>query len=980
MADIKILNGYNIKDAVAREGLNDKIRQVSILPTLTRTDGEIVQYVGETTGDYIQGYFYKGTFVEGERVDIDTSSSVAMGLVITNIDNYKAYLSWLETQYSTTVESLTFECTGGPMVGVKINDGVDYVQVCDPSGVNDPSDTPAYYGGVFSWIGISITNPSTGDEITVTIENTDPSDPSSYEWTPVAVENTIDRVRRIESFPVLPERTNEIVQYIGNTTINYHHGYFYQSNYESVVPDYSHAGTLGIEVSDQTKFDFYVAWLEEYYGGKLEWLRFENTDTYMIGTYSNLVDGDYTAVYNPGGEPTVGTLYSGAFPSWVGLRFSNAESNTGNYLTITIGGDPEDPSSYTWNQIFVQENYPVIDNVTSTSTTSALSANMGKTLQDQITALKGIGRFLAVWSCKDGLPKTQPATLPYEYKTGDYYIVDDVIVPTPSSATISQTSGSGITADVDVSTLETFMGLDADEELKFWYTDYLCVKSRTSDPEDTSIVNVVDTDKFDTLYQTQSQIVSGNPDYPDFYGIHIEMYSEYSQVDSLFLNCYKIRLSRCYYNQDKTGTYYEPFGFIISPLRDGQEALNAILQEDYGFEFRGNLIVNPVTGGHQNNMFDITKSGVDEWTFGLADVNLSNYGIDITGSCSADDVLTVEYTAATHNYRPVGTSYNGEASTTWLPAEDNTVRPSDVYVFDGTTWTLQYNSSAGAPVQDVQLNGVSVVENKIANIEPEADDVAYNNSSVPSLTTVQAVLDNLVNIHYYVEPSFSTFTTDKSGSYERQPTAITDITFSWNLNKTPAEGDVLKITTGQNGTGDLIYDIMANEPASKWKSGTYELSSFTTTNTNKTYYIYYKDNHSTVPTGKSSTASRSTSISFYINKYYGASTLEDPTAAQIRALTNATSSKALASTTFNFGEGKYWYYCIPKETDTGSALQFSIGPAGSEALQSNNYFIYEINDFENAQGYVVPLRVYKFKKTPAGLPDKLTGTLNVKVA
>ena len=961
------------------------VRKVTELPIIPNVNGEIVQYVGTTTSQYTNGYFYKGELAEGER--IDSSKSTNMTLTISDADKFSFYKSWLEERYGAELTTLRFVCTGTYMVAVYSNLVLDgYTPVYDPNNPESPTFGALYSGAYPSWIGITFTDVNTeNDEIDILFV-ADPEDPESYVWTVATTSYVADRIRKVKSFPTLPEYENEMVQYIGNTTIDYHHGYFYQSKYESIVIDTSHAGTLNVEVSDQTKFDFYVSWLEERYGGTLEWLKFENTNSYMIATYSNLVDGNYTAVYNPNGDPSTGDLYSGAFPSWVGLTFRNADSNTGNYLTVGVGGNPEDPNSYTWNQVFVQENYPVIDNVTSTSTTSALSANQGKLLQDQINDLKGIGRFLAVWSCENGLPKSEPTTLPYTYKTGDYFIVDDVIVPTPSSATISQTSGTGITAEVDVSTLETFMNLTEDEDLKFWYTDYLCVKSQSA-IEDTSIVNVVDTDKFDTFYQEQSQIPCENPNYSDFFGIHIGMYTEYATFpgSSYMVNAYKIYIQRKYYNSEHTNVYNENIGGTInSPYGTGSQedvdALNAILNEDFGFEFRGNLIVNPVIGGNPNNSFNITKSGVSEWTYGLADVDLTDFGIEMTGSGSADDVLTVEYTAAKHNYRPVGTQYTGEASKTWDAREDTTVRESDVYVFDGTTWTLQYNSSAGAPVQDVQLNGVSVVENKIANIEPEADDVAYSNSAVPSLTTVQAVLDNLVNIHYYVEPRITTFNTDKSGSYERQPSAIEDITFSWTLNKKPESGDVLKITTGQNGTGTLIYDIMANEPATKWQSGTYELSDFTTTNTNKTYYIYYKDNHSTVPSGKSSSASSSTSITFYIKKYYGASELENPTATQIRALTNATSSKALASTSFNFGTGKYWYYCIPKETDTGSALQFSIGPAGSEALQSNNYFIYEINDFENAQGYVVPLRVYKFKKTPAGLPDTLTGTLNVKVA
>lgn len=41
-------------------------------------------------------------------------------------------------------------------------------------------------------------------------------------------------------------------------------------------------------------------------------------------------------------------------------------------------------------------------------------------------ALSNIGRFLSLWDCTTGLPKTNPAKMPYTIKNGDYYIVDKV--------------------------------------------------------------------------------------------------------------------------------------------------------------------------------------------------------------------------------------------------------------------------------------------------------------------------------------------------------------------------------------------------------------------------------------------------------------------------------------------------------------------------------------------------------------------------
>ena len=48
-----------------------------------------------------------------------------------------------------------------------------------------------------------------------------------------------------------------------------------------------------------------------------------------------------------------------------------------------------------------------------------------KKLNKDINNLKNIGRFLALWDCTTGLPKTNPTELPYIYKTGDYYRIQN---------------------------------------------------------------------------------------------------------------------------------------------------------------------------------------------------------------------------------------------------------------------------------------------------------------------------------------------------------------------------------------------------------------------------------------------------------------------------------------------------------------------------------------------------------------------------
>lgn len=73
------------------------------------------------------------------------------------------------------------------------------------------------------------------------------------------------------------------------------------------------------------------------------------------------------------------------------------------------------------------DNIPgIVDNAESESTSDALSAHMGKVLQDQITDLQWIWTFLSGWDCTTWLPITDPREDPYVYKAGNYYIVVNV--------------------------------------------------------------------------------------------------------------------------------------------------------------------------------------------------------------------------------------------------------------------------------------------------------------------------------------------------------------------------------------------------------------------------------------------------------------------------------------------------------------------------------------------------------------------------
>lgn len=73
----------------------------------------------------------------------------------------------------------------------------------------------------------------------------------------------------------------------------------------------------------------------------------------------------------------------------------------------------------------------VINNLTSTSTTDALSANQWSVLKWMIDDLAGFGKFLSLWNATTWQPISFPLATPYTYSTWDYFVVEVVSSATP---------------------------------------------------------------------------------------------------------------------------------------------------------------------------------------------------------------------------------------------------------------------------------------------------------------------------------------------------------------------------------------------------------------------------------------------------------------------------------------------------------------------------------------------------------------------
>ena len=212
-------------------------------------------------------------------------------------------------------------------------------------------------------------------------------------------------------------------------------------------------------VSGNKTYKIYGTWNGTTFSGTL-------TDV-STGTSTNLVVSSGSATLNAINWTTYATIglddSNAPFQGSIDLKHSYIKANgelfnvtkTSSVSTVAkatnslYGLIKPDNSSITVSNGVISSS--ITDNVTSTSTTSALSANQGKVLQDQITSLKGLGRFLSVWNCSTGLPATNPTESPYAYKTGDYYIVGTVA----SSGSNYRPNGSSYTSNVASTTVET---------------------------------------------------------------------------------------------------------------------------------------------------------------------------------------------------------------------------------------------------------------------------------------------------------------------------------------------------------------------------------------------------------------------------------------------------------------------------------------------------------------------------------------------
>ena len=148
----------------------------------------------------------------------------------------------------------------------------------------------------------------------------------------------------------------------------------------------------------------------------------------------------------------------------------------------------------------------VINNLTSNSTTDALSAKQWKVLYEYIQALQHVWHFLALWNTATWLPVTNPETSPYTYNTWDYYIVSNVAAegwtnykPNGSSYTINVASTTVESWDVQVNDLYFYDWYERRLLDNSWWGSSIAVDSSLSTTSTNPVQNMVITNRLNQM-------------------------------------------------------------------------------------------------------------------------------------------------------------------------------------------------------------------------------------------------------------------------------------------------------------------------------------------------------------------------------------------------------------------------------------------------------------------------------------------------
>ena len=497
-----------------------------------------------------------------------------------------------------------------------------------------------------------------------------------------------------------------------------------------------------------------------------------------LETWSEFKSGSTDSIRKTDNFDTFEPLFDGEIVQYIGEDESGYESYVqGYFYKATLMEESGEDPYYVYTQIDIQPSIEVIDNVTTQSSTAALSANMGYELQEQITALSGRGRYLATWDMVTGLPTSLPTTpSPYTYHNGDYFVVARAQKAEPESFEANQTSGEPYSSIAPVMTIyknKRFVaaGIDpVDEDDIFNYSKVISRPSEGN--QGTERVAVANQGKFDTVYA--QRLAYGQETYGErLISVSDDVKARWFEYGGVL---YLQVMANYHYwsegeqpqEQDSDGGYVSQ-NYVVSSawtLDQKKQMVKDWFMAVAGLEITGDMYYGMAPWYEEIHLLEEDDETVDAfWTLNgeklPAGETPQDYGIFLSGKeTEYGDSIVAHYRTLKVNYKPNGSQFVYDpapvASTT---VETELVNANDTYIYDGTNWILLSNTQkeivfgmiAGDPYDNSALadalnDKVTTTDtgNKIYGTDDQGNQTTYDKDSFGQVDDVQIHGDSKV--------------------------------------------------------------------------------------------------------------------------------------------------------------------------------------------------------------------------------------------
>lgn len=460
MTDVKILNGHNIKDETARNGLLAKqdIIQYSTMPEASAEyENKTVQYLGNSTRQYQTGCFYKCYHSVIPQYGIDTyiwsyvdTVEFTPATIVPTTTNFVP-----GTRYSArTAFQKTADLFGG------LQGEIDTLET-------DKQDTLVSGTNIKTINNTSILG--SGNINTFPIQTSQAGKFLSTNGTSTSWEN----------LPTATPTRKGIVQ-VGNA-LEIDNGVLANKyKYLTSLPDPKDFNQNDIIFcNDEKKILFCSSGVPV--GAKISMTPTPSDPAALtvnaVKFYEHLIGSHFNFI---GVMPPIEATIEIGMTGWVCEcnGYYSATQDPENDFGITIASADDQPGNVIRVRVYnaagtghkawrLWQPTPIEDNLLTNSRTSALSANQGVLLKQMIDQQQALGRFLALWDSDTGTARY--LNNGFGYERGDYFIISNIGV---ESLTPVYTAVSGHIDNIQVVSTEDWvneMG-DSNQTVRFVYS------------------------------------------------------------------------------------------------------------------------------------------------------------------------------------------------------------------------------------------------------------------------------------------------------------------------------------------------------------------------------------------------------------------------------------------------------------------------------------------------------------------------------